>query len=292
MLKVKLSKIIDYAAKDEKVYRKAWDDFFKDLEIYPGMEGFDEVIALFNEWLVFDFKFPSGVNALVDYFFKNPDNLQDEVLAELEQIVKTQCFEMLELIDLKKGEWLKVYGLFSGKTYKIYEVSGSLTCPDYGTFWGRLARIDGRWQLVGGSPVFLPTTTSPRLKKVFLKEKKKPSPKDVLTFLLPKNNKNVGESAYLTPKQIKNKRKNLEKKFNKLAQKNDLKTSFKEVVDFVYRENYKTNFADYFTDLKKLRIPQKLIIEKANLFNDIWNYFPHQTLKGKSPAEAYQERYG
>lgn len=291
MLKVKFSKITNYAAKDERIYRKAWEDFFQDADVYPQMEGFDDLVALFNEWFIFDFKLDSGTTPVIEYFLKNPDNLSQEAMAEFSQIVKTQHFEMLELVDLKRGEWMKAYGMFGGKTYKIYEVSGSLTCPDYGTFWGRLAKIDNRWQLVGSNPLFLPTISTPRLKKVFLKDKKKPSPQDVLRFFLSDKKEPEHEWVNLTTKQIKNKRKKLEKQFNKLAQINNLKTAFKEIVDFVYEENYKTNFADFFNDLTKLKIPQELVIKRAELFNDVWNFFPHKTLKGKCPAEVYQERY-
>lgn len=29
-----------------------------------------------------------------------------------------------------------------------------------------------------------------------------------------------------------------------------------------------------------------------DLFNDIWNYFPHNKLGGKSPYEMFKKRYG
>lgn len=112
MLKVKLSKIVAYANRDINIVSKAVAEFFKETEIFPAMENFEKILALFNEWLIFDFKLDSGVNVISDYYFKNPDNLSKDLLEELRQIIETQHLEMLELITLKRGEWLKAYGLY------------------------------------------------------------------------------------------------------------------------------------------------------------------------------------
>lgn len=130
MLKIKLRKIVKYANRREEILRRAATEFFEGTELYPGMENFDKISALFSEWLIFEFKLDSKINIISDYYFKNPDNLSKDLLEELKQIIDTQRFEMLELITLKRGEWLEAYGLYSGKTYKIYDRLGSLTAPN------------------------------------------------------------------------------------------------------------------------------------------------------------------
>jgi len=259
------------------------------------MENFENIEGLFNEWLIFEFKLNSQTIA-AQYYFKNPDSLAEELLDELKQILETQFFDMLEIVDLKRGEWLKAYAFSTGKTYKIYEKRGSLSLPSRGSFWGRLAKVKNRWYLVGSNPLSFPVSHTPRAKKIFLKENKGQalSAQDVLKFLLPDESKESKKPdlSQLTLKSIKNKRKKIEKRFNKLIKKYDLKTTFQEVVDFVYRENYKTNHADFYKDITKLGIPENIVFKNIQLFGDIWNYFPHKNLKNKSPAEMYRKRYG
>lgn len=292
MLKVKLSKVISYAKSDPEIFRRAWREFIGEEEVYEGMENFDKITALFNEWYIFDFRQKSGMNFITEYFLKNPDNLSQELLGGLKQIIETQRFEALEIVKLKRGEWLKAYGLYSGKVYQIYDHLGSLSAPDQGTLFGRVAKIDDHWQLVGSDSVFLSWTNTPRAKKAYLKSGIKLTAREVLVFWLPqKKSEDLEFSMRMTPKGLLDKRKELEKRFNELAGKNKLKVVFKDVLDFIYKENYQTNFCDFFVDLEKIGIPHQVIIEEMPFFNDLWNFFPHKLLKGKCPAEIYQRTY-
>ena len=190
MLQVKLSKVIRYATQHEFMVRKAIVEFFGITPIDQHMENIEAISGLFNEWLIFDFKMPSGTTFIVDYYFKNPESLPKEQLEELRQIIETQQFEMLELQSIKRGKCLKVYGLHSGKNYTIYEHSGSLAAPGKGMFWGRIARVHGKHILVGSNPMFFPTIATPRSKKFYLDNKPDHfSPKDVLPLVLPQRAK-------------------------------------------------------------------------------------------------------
>jgi hypothetical protein len=287
MLQVKLSKVIRYATQHESMMLKAVEEFFGKTPIDPHMENIESISGLFNEWLIFDFKMPSGTTFIVDYYFKNPDSLPKEQLEELQQVIETQQFEMLELHSVKRGEWLKVYGLHSGKNYTVYEHSGSLAAPEKGTFWGRIAKVHDKHILVGSNPMYFPTTATPRLKKFYLDNKPDHfSPKDVLPLVLPQRAKpSLIEKKQMSKKELEKKRASLKEQFEKLQKDNSLSVSFESIVSFVYNEHYKTNFADFFTDLIKLGIPEKIVFFKADLFNDIWNFFPHKLLNGKSPHE-------
>lgn len=293
MLQVRLSKIIGYANQHESIMRKAVEEFFGKTATDPHMENIESVSGLFNEWLIFDFKMPSRTTFIVDYYFKNPDSLPKELLEELQQIIETQHFEMLELQSVKRGEWLKVYGLHSGKNYTVYEHSGSLKALEKGTFWGRIAKVHDKYILVGSNPIYFPTTATPRLKKFYLENKPDHfSPKDVLSLVLPQESKpSAFEKKQMTPYELEKKKESLKEHFEKIQKDNSLSVSFKDIVSFVYNEHYKTNFADFFTDLVKLGVPEKTVFSKADFFNDIWNFFPHKSLNGKSPNEMYKEHY-
>ncbi len=293
MLQIRLSKIVRYATQHESIMRKAVEEFFGKTAIDPHMENIEAISGLFNEWLIFDFKMPSGATFIVDYYFKNPDSLSKKLLEELQQIIETQHFEMFELQSVKRGEWLKVYGLHSGKNYTVYEHSGSLKALEKGTFWGRIAKVHDKYILVGSNPMYFPTTSTPRLKKKFLENKPDHfSPKDVLPLVLPQKIKpSVFEKMQMTPYELEKKKGSLKERFEKIQKDNSLSVSFKDIVSFVYYEHYKTNFADFYADLVKLGVPEEIVFSKADLFNDIWNFFPHKSLNGKSPYDMYKEHY-
>ncbi len=291
MLQVKLSKVIGYATKHESMMRRAVEEFFGKKPIDPHMENIEAISGLFNEWLIFDFKVHSDTTFIADYYFRNPDSLPKEQLEELRQIIETQQFELLELQSIKKGEWLKVYGLHSGKNYTVYEYNGSLAAPEKGIFWGRIAKVHDKHILVGSDPIYFPITAAPRLKKIYLSTKPDHfSPKDVLSLVLPqKARPSLNKKKQMSKKELEKKRASLKEQFEKLQRYDSLSVSFESIISFIYNENYKANFADFFADLVKLGIPERIIFSKTDLFNDIWNFFPHKLLNDKSPYEMYKE---
>ena len=288
MLKVRLRKVVDFAYRQgEDFIYSAMDEFFDGEEITPENENLASAFDLFNEWLVFEYQGRSQKTVIADYHDQNPDNLPADLLSELKQIIKTNFFDFLEIEKVKPGQWIKVYALSAGKTYQVFDKKGSLSAPSRGTFLGRLAKVDGTWQLVGSDTIILPISHSPRFRKIYREQNKdKISCKLALSLLLAvKSGGSPKPPRRLTAKEVKNKRKNLEKKFNQITKDNNLKITFTELIDFTYNEAYKDNHADMFADIIKLGIPEEIVFKNAQLFVDIWNFFPHQCLEGKSPAE-------
>ena len=294
MLQVKLSKIIEYAHQHESVMIKATEEFFGVKPIDLNEENIESISSLFNEWSVFDFKLQSGTTFLTEYYFKNPNELSKDILDELKQMIETQQFEMLEIESLKRGEWIQAYGLYSGKDYRIYEHSASLEIPNKGMFWGRVAKINGKYLLVGSNPMFIPVTNTQRSKKMYLENKPKSfSPKDVLPFFLPRKKSTLETTIEkdMTPKQIEDKRKILKRRFQTLQKQYRFNISFKKVSAFIYNENYKYNFADSITDIIKLGISEKIVSSHISLFQNLWNFLPHKKLQGMSPYEMHRKIY-
>lgn len=290
MLKFQLRHIVAYASRNKVLLELAVNDFFKETGELGNKDNQDLIIGLFNEWLIFDFKLPSGNTPIVEYYFKNPDNFPKELMDELKQIIETQHFDMLEILSMNPGEWMQVYGFVAGKTYKVYEKAGSQKAPEKGTFWGRVAKVHDRYILVGSNPVYLPFTSSNRVKQLYWNNKQEGfSPKDVLPLIMQTGTKSIiPERKPMTDKQLAQKREEIKERYKQLMKKFVFTVPFYKVVNFVYNENYKTNFADYTKDLAKLGIPETALISSIDIFNDIWNYFPHKILKGKSPCELYK----
>lgn len=292
MLKVRLSKVVGYADRDPHLMRRAVDEFFGKKIPDPDHEYFEEMSSLFNEWLIFDFKIEASRNWVTEYYLKNPDSLPSDQLAELEQIIKTQIYDLFEIVNFKCGVFINVYGIFSGKKYKIWEKSLSSQAPNQGSFWNRAAQINGRWVFVGSDPSILPMTYTPRMKKILFNEKgdKKFTPQIVLGLLRSdENKKNPIDDLPKNPQELGESRRKIQKRYSLLANRYGFTPTFEEVVNFVFVENYNHNEADFYTDLIKMGIPEKPFFKHYQLFSDIWNYFPHKKLKGKSPVELFRD---
>jgi len=294
MMKFKFSQVVNYAYFKENLIPQALKEFFGN--DVPGQEEpmYEEINTLFNEWLVFDFKLPSKTSIAIEYFLKNPDALDQSLLSEIEEVLKTQLYDLLEVVETKKGQWLKLYSFTKGKIIKVWDKAGSSSVPDKTTITGRIAKIRGQWYFVGGNGIQLPFFSTPRHKGIMRQAEGgfKFTPKNTLKFLLKKDSsKQPIQPKIYTKKEIKNKRKKLEKKFNKLAKKYVFQVDFQKIVEFINNENYQSNHADMYKDFVKLGIPEEAIFNSLQLFQDIWNFFPHKALKGKCPAEMYQEAY-
>jgi hypothetical protein len=294
MLNIRLGRIVDYAGRNEAIMEIAVKEFFDGGNLELPAEYKDQISQLFNEWLIFDFKLPSGLNIITDYYFKNPDNLSQELLKELKQIIETQKYDYFEVEKMRPGIWMEVWGLFSGKRYRVYELSLSIAMENQrGSFHNRIAKINNKYYFVGSNPLVFPITYTDRSRKFYSTAKKdiSLSPKHLLKLLIEKSQTNDRRLS-ITKHDIKVKRKKLEKKFKKFVNKYGLEISFKKLTESVYHESYESNFADFYKDIMKIGIPEKMIFEQLQFFQDLWNYFPHKKLGGKCPAEKFKEAYG
>ncbi|KKT84787.1 MAG: hypothetical protein UW84_C0049G0010, partial [Candidatus Collierbacteria bacterium GW2011_GWA2_44_99] len=150
MLKIRLGKVVIYANRDQRLMKRAVAEFFGERHVDQSSPNFEQISSLFNEWLIFDFKVKESRNWVTEYYLKNPDALPADQLAELEQIIKTQTFQMFE-IESKRGQYVTVYGLYNGDTYKVFDKALSSNFPGKGSFWNRTAIVDGRRIFVGGN---------------------------------------------------------------------------------------------------------------------------------------------
>src|SRR3989344_2242099 len=293
MLNVKLGKVIAYTYQNQWFVGNAAKEFFGNnmTKINPSIDFFENINCLFNEWMIFDYKERSGSTPIVEYTLINPDNLPKNQIGELLEIIKTQKFEFFEIESIKHGEWIKVYGLYSGNKYQVYDIKGSQTLSNKGSFWARVAFVNKKWQFVGSDSLYYPVTSSNRIRKFYLKSKTVFSPKNALDLILSKSNKKQVFPKDINIVSLTKKRKELEEEYRNIQIKYNIRTTFKKVVDYIYFENYTTNFADFFADLIKLGIKSIVVYKNTRLFNDLWNHFPHKVLKDKSPVEIAPDYY-
>src|SRR3989338_8721425 len=163
--------IIEYAKRtNPDLVQIAYNQFFLSIG-YPNEEQDQEAFGLFSEWLIYDFHEENKSTFLAEYFLKNPDNLDQSTLNQIEQVIKTQWYGGFQIGKRKKGEWLEAEHLFSGKTITIYDKAGSKNLPDEGSIICRVAKVDGKWYIMGANPLYLSQIFTPRMRKIMHKNK-------------------------------------------------------------------------------------------------------------------------
>jgi len=286
VLHIKLHLITDFARSYyPELTQEAFAQFFFGIntkKLLPAtVESF---FPLFNEWLMFEYRLPNGRTMALEYFATNSAIIDPIALNELEQIIKTQFFDLFQITDWLPGKWIKARGIYSATDYTIEDVSLSQNLKSPGCLHTRIAQVNGTWITVGSNPLFIPMEYTPRAQKIMAKNHPLISVKDIISLYLP-------QKQPPPPTNFPSKRKSLPVKFHQLEIKYHLKPTFSELSEFIYNENYQSNFADLFTDLNnKLKIPQKVIVTHLQFFQDCWNFLPHRNLRGMAPVEKIHNK--
>ncbi|MEK7591832.1 MAG: hypothetical protein AAB508_00385 [Patescibacteria group bacterium] len=285
----KFGMVVAYIPKSGADIRKAAGEFFGKYTINPDSEI---ISSLFNEWLIFDYKIPGGTTVITEYFLKNPDALPENLMDELRQIIQTSVYDLFEVERNVPGVSVTVIGIFTGKRYTVSERSLSLQMENRkGTFYNRVARVGDVYYFVGSNPAFYPMTYTERMKTMLRKEnKERITPKHAAQLVLAPAKQS--QKKNITKTAIRRKRLSVIRQFAQLKHTYGFTTSFETLADFLYQEDYRGHYADFYTDLKKIGIGYNVVVENTRFFEDFWNYFPHKVLDDRCPTEKYQEYYG
>lgn len=285
MLQVKLGRTFAFLPQTDIDPNQALLELLGDVNPMQLNVSEEMLRGLSGEWLLFDYKPNNGKTLIEQYYFSDPDNLGQAELSELKQIIETQSLHLFQTYAVGQPPYIFLQSVFTGKKFKIFDKALSKSIDNMrGSFFGRIAKVDKTYYLVGSNPINLPIRHTSRSIKIFAKQKTLvPSLKDIIIFLT----KPEQQEQKIT--DFQQERKKLEKRYQKLAAKFQANVTFAEVVKFVYKEKYDHNFGDFITDLMKMGIPEVMCIENINLFQEMWNYFPHQQLDDKCPYELYEK---
>lgn len=295
MLMVHFGKAIDWiVGNNPDTVQRAAGEFFGSVHGSLPAESTEQINSLFNEWLIFDFYDAAGRSIIKEYYLINPDELSVELLDELRQIIETQFYGYFEVQKIKSEEWVEVWDIFSGKSYRVAEksLSRSLNDPRV-SFFNRLAKVNGIYYFIGSNPIVFPMYYTERAKKDFSSGGPAPklSPKNLFKILINKAKEKSPAGLY-SDEAIESKRAELKKQFTKLIGKYKVTAVFKDLVGFINNESYTSHFADSWLDIQKTGVTEEMVFGETKFFQDLWNYFPHKKLSGISPAEKVREYYG
>ncbi len=280
--------VINYAHTKPKEMEGAGYEFFGSEP--PSTDQEDDAIPLFGEWLIYDFKQDNGITFLAEYCLKNPDNLTEDTINKMIQVAETNQYSQFEIRSQRLGEWIELEDLKTGEVIKIWDTTGSSHDFKKGTLHGRRALIDSKWCFVGANPIYMPVTNTQRMKKFLRKTFKdvKITPKDTWELI---KKQNAVSPEVPSIRELPSLRKKLKQKFVKLTRKYSCKISFKDITDAVYKED-RADVSGFWQDLIKKGLAEELFFKEYQLFNDIWNFFPHRCLDDKSPLEVFVDLKG
>ena len=287
-MRLPFGRVVEFAHTRPHEVTRALNDFFK--REYPGPEEEELIFPIFTEWLIFDYKPTSGTTFLIEYCLRNPDRLNKTTITRMKRAAASHNYSQFEIQDIKRGKYIDVEDLCTGQKFRVWEEKGSSGKHDKGSVHARIALIDGKYYFVGANPIHMSITYTERFKKFFRKSSgsKKFTPIDTWE-LIKVNRQKTSSPPILTIKQIKNLRKELEKKYIKLVAKYSLGLSFNDLVKLVNEEKREVQPLDFWKGLLKVGLTEQFFFKEFKLLEEIWNYFPHKSLKGKSPYEMFEE---
>lgn len=282
--------IIQYAAKNHPEFRRATAEFNQNLQ--EPFKPDDELSALFGEWLIYDFQTDSGVNFINLYCQKNPDDLSAKELEVLKQVADTQFYSAFEIQKIKRGEYLELEDLSTGKHYRTYDVKGSRTAPEKGTLFTRIGRVEGHWHLVGANPAFFPIVHTPRFKRLSKQSGQFKGLSLLQTIPLwqqPPPNRPITQEK-IAAKDLKIKRYALQVVYEEQAKRYKISLTFDELAKAIFEED-RTNVVDFWKKLTHHGLSEEFLFNNLPLLQDCWNHLPHRCLGGKCPSQVYIEHY-
>ncbi|MCX6809304.1 MAG: hypothetical protein NTZ65_00935 [Candidatus Berkelbacteria bacterium] len=295
MQKGTVKKLIEYFFKNhshEMIF--AMRDFFGENNIGPGgninIQNNQEE-GLFMEWIVFDYRFQNGKGLLDNFISENPLDMSKSELRIYEDL-QINKYGFFEIISVKKDEYLELESLQSGKIYKVQEKMGTYNAEPKTTLVCRVGKVADHWELIGSDPVGFPIHYTERAKKLMREDKGKYSPKDIRKLLIDKKNNpsKFEKNLRMKDEDFIKKQNQIRTSLEKQLIKSKSTASVDDILKIVYREKRHDDISKIVSLLgnNKNVIMQSLL----DLASSAWNYFPHKSLGGKSPAEKAKEIYG
>ncbi len=116
-------------------------------------ETVDAEWPAFLDWLLHDFRLSDGQTPIARFLGERGHSLPTEEHAMLEGRQDT-AVGLLEVVDLEPGKSLTLRDVFSGETFQVREVRGSLSAARWDLLSNRLIRVRGERQLAGAGILF------------------------------------------------------------------------------------------------------------------------------------------
>ena len=105
------------------------------------------------EWLIHDFRLSTGQTPIARFLMERGDHLPPDERSILEEWLDA-VVGLHEVIDLEPGKSLTLRDVFTGETFQVREVRGSLSAARWDLISNRVIRVQGERQLSGSVTAF------------------------------------------------------------------------------------------------------------------------------------------
>lgn len=144
---------------------KAIDIFFKDspyINQQPENLMFrnPKIEGLFNEWLLYDFKFSDGKGMLEKYYYENPENIP-EYRRSIYKDLMENYFGLYEVLEIRPFSGLKLRRVEDSREFDVSEMSLTTQVNIGDVFFSRVAKVDDRYELVGSDTALFQLSSLP-----------------------------------------------------------------------------------------------------------------------------------
>jgi len=142
---------------------------------------------LFNEWMMYDFRFTDGKGMLEKFYNENPMSIP-LYRREIYKTLMENYYGFFEVLDVERFVGLSIKRIEDGKIFAVSEVSATMGLDGGDIFITRVAKVIDHYELVGSDTKVIKSSQSKdaKQKKTFLKMLARlpmKSPKDAMYFL-------------------------------------------------------------------------------------------------------------
>jgi len=158
------------------------------IEFYGEKNINDIDQPLFNEWMMYDFKFSDSKGMLKKFYEENPMGIP-LYRREIYRSLMENYYGLFEVLDVKKFQSLLLRRVSDKKIFNVSEISATLDLEIGDIFVTRVAKVIDHYELVGCDTqvIKLSETKNKKERDIFIKRVssliKIDTPKDAMAFL-------------------------------------------------------------------------------------------------------------
>ena len=262
---------------------RALEEFFGDQAKEAGFSEIedDQVMGMFSEWLVYDFKMKNGRTLLEDFCHNNPLGLAEDKLMDYRELLENK-YGMYEILQVSWHEGLTVRDLQTKREYWVKEKMGT----------EQARKVGNHWEMIGGNSTALPMKLGKGMRKYFSEAQDKFTPKETYKLFYKKDSEKKEPVSYGEKDPVK-----AMESFQRALEKVELDGFIRAetVKKWIENSDREENPAHYLGLICGLlngekEYDEENIDELIAAFNDLHNSTPQKQLERKSPNELRAEQ--
>jgi len=163
------------------------EEILRGLVEFFGANVVDDDNPLFNEWMLYDFRFSDGKGMLEKFYSENPLSIP-LYRREIYNMLTENYYGLYEVLEVVKFAGLSLKRLSDGKVFEVHEMSATMNLEKEDVVVLRVAKVIDHYELVGADAQAMKLSESRDFKekefylKTVFPKVKMDTPKDAFLF--------------------------------------------------------------------------------------------------------------